>query len=115
MICSDAEKVTDKCSTNMQPLCQVQTGRTHAYVLQDLKFKYSEHGKPLLDFDQLPRRARGIDFNLTNTDGLIAVAVAAGVRVGVDCERLDRRVTFSPLRIAKKHFSPAEHAQLLGV
>ena len=87
---------------------------TGALLVQDLKFQNNEHGKPLLDCNQLPRRARTLDFNLTNTGGLLAVAVAAGVRIGVDCERLDRSVSFGPERIAQRFFSPQEQAQLLS-
>lgn len=74
----------------------------------------TEHGKPELDCQKLPKRARFLDFNLTDTPGLQAVAVAAGVKIGIDCERIDRAVRFAPERIARKMFSSTECAQLQG-
>lgn len=74
----------------------------------------TEHGKPKLDCKKLPGRARFLDFNLTDTPGLQAVAVAAGVKVGIDCERTSRTVRLTPERVARKMFSPRECAQLEG-
>ncbi|NYZ14602.1 4'-phosphopantetheinyl transferase superfamily protein [Azospirillum sp. RWY-5-1] len=45
-------------------------------------------GKPRL---RHPTHA-GVDVNLSHTRGLAAAAVAIGCAVGVDCERLDRRI-----------------------
>ena len=85
-----------------------------APAVQDLTFVATEHGKPQLDCQRLPRRARFLDFNLTDTPGLQAVAVAAGVKIGIDCERSDRSVHFAPEHIARKMFSARECAQLAG-
>jgi phosphopantetheinyl transferase len=82
--------------------------------VQDLAFVRSEFGKPVLDCRQLPKRAKYIDFNVTDTNGLLAVAVASGVKAGLDCERLDRILRFSPELIVSKKFSPAERSQFLG-
>lgn len=82
--------------------------------MQDLKFKTAEHGKPELDCSMLPNRARHIDFNLTGTNGMLGCAVAAGIRIGVDCERWDRRMKYPPERVAKRFMSQAEREQLTG-
>lgn len=65
--------------------------------------------------DGLPRRVRDYDFNLTNTRGLIGLAVAAGARVGIDCERLDRKFTYTVEKIATRMYSSAEREELQGV
>jgi len=51
-----------------------------------------------------------LSFNLTHTAGLVACAVAAGQRVGVDAERLDRPVAC--LDLARRAFSAGERALL---
>ena len=81
--------------------------------MQDFKFQIGEHGKPMLDTKGLPRRIREFDFNITHTDGLIGLAVAAGAKVGIDCERIDRRLTLRAERLAGKMFSEAEQQELL--
>ena len=83
-------------------------------ALQDLKFLRGGHGKPELELDMLPKRAKFIDFNLTDASGLLAVAVSSGVRIGIDCERWDRVPSYPPERIAKRWMNAAEHEQLLG-
>jgi hypothetical protein len=83
-------------------------------VPQDLRFRSREHGKPELDCGSLPKRARYIDFNLTGTAGMLAVAVSSGVKIGIDCERWDRQLKFPAERVAKRWYSPQEHEQLMG-
>lgn len=83
--------------------------------LSDFKFRPGKHGKPLLVTDGLPRRVRDYDFNLTNTRGLIGLAVAAGARVGIDCERLDRKFTYTVEKIAARMYSSAEREELQGI
>lgn len=84
-------------------------------LMQDFKFRPGKHGKPLLVTEGLPRRVRDYDFNLTNTRGLIGLAVAAGAKVGIDCERLDRKFKFPCERLAKRMLSVQEREELLGV
>jgi 4'-phosphopantetheinyl transferase len=71
----------------------------------DWRFGVGDHGKPyLID------NGDDLRFNLTHTTGLVAVAVAQGVELGIDAEWLDRR---SPnLNIADHRFSPYEIAWL---
>ena len=66
-----------------------------------LRFEIGERGRPELLPGTTPRPVR---FNLSHTDGLIAVGVTAEHDVGVDVERM-REVN---LGIADKHFAPSE-------
>jgi 4'-phosphopantetheinyl transferase len=50
-----------------------------------------------------------LSFNLSHTAGLVAVAIARGRPVGVDVERVDRRVSDG---VAERYFAPAEVAAL---
>lgn len=82
--------------------------------MQDFKFQVGEYGKPMLDTEGLPKRIREFDFNITHTDGLIGLAVAAGAKVGIDCERIDRSLRMRAEKIAGKMFSAEEQQELLG-
>jgi len=64
-----------------------------------------ERAKPRLVGDHLPA---GLDFNLSHTGGLVACVIGLGVRVGVDVERVDRRVNAGA--VAAAHFAPGEQA-----
>ena len=55
--------------------------------------------------------ARKIEFNYTHTDGLALIAVAVGMPVGIDVEKLGRRADFDA--IAGRFFSEAERGLLL--
>ena len=46
-----------------------------------------------------------LHFNVSHTDGLVALAVTRGHRIGVDVERVTRKVTDG---VAERHFAPAE-------
>ena len=72
-----------------------------------LRFVNGEHGKPALapPFDSL-----GLHFNVTHTDGLIAVAVSRLRDVGVDAENLNARTT--ALKLAHRYFTPEEARNL---
>ena len=71
------------------------------------KFDVGPHGRPV----SANKEARNLelDFNLSHTDELLAVAVARGRRVGVDMESLRRR---APLALASRYFAAAEVASL---
>jgi 4'-phosphopantetheinyl transferase len=71
---------------------------------QSWQFKIGEHGKPAID----PESA--LQFNLSNSVGLVVCLVAEGAIVGVDVEPFDRAKQILPL--APGVFSPAEQAQL---
>lgn len=57
-----------------------------------------------------PAAAAGLDVSLTHTDGLAAVAIGRGFRVGVDAEPLDRPVAVEDL--AADMLAPSERADL---
>lgn len=73
----------------------------------ELRFRYSEHGKPSLvpAFD-----GGGLRFNLSHSDGLALYAVARGREVGVDLERV--RPVLEAEQIAERFFSARENAAL---
>lgn len=66
----------------------------------------NEHGRPSLS----PGLNAGMDFNLSHTDDWAVFAFGWGRRVGIDLERLDRRVDWR--RIASSTFSELEQRQL---
>jgi len=69
------------------------------------KFEVTEEGRPFLppEFEH-----SGLHFNLSHTEGLVAMAVCRHAHVGVDVEKMDR----APLDVAERYFSAAETAQL---
>jgi 4'-phosphopantetheinyl transferase len=71
---------------------------------QGLAFRYSEHGKPLLNgpFD--------LRFNVSHTDGLALMALAKGREIGVDVEK----ITTQPdaRKLAERFFSVRERESL---
>ena len=71
-----------------------------------LGFAAGAHGKPEA---LLEGRPAGVAFNLSHTEGLVGVAVAAqgGVRLGFDVEPLARR---APLAVAPRVFTAGERA-----
>ena len=70
-------------------------------------FARNAHGRPAIS--GTPESARDLQFNLAHTPGLVALAVARSVDLGVDVERTDKR---APLAVARRYFSPAEIAAL---
>lgn len=73
---------------------------------QSLRFAREPRGRPyLLD------APAGLDFSLSDTTGGSLLALACGLRVGVDVERLDRRPP--ALRLARRYFA-AEEAEALA-
>lgn len=72
---------------------------------RDWRFAAGEHGRPHLTGPRTDLR-----FNLTHTHGLAACAIARGFDVGIDAERLDRRLDLPG--IARVAFADPERAQL---
>lgn len=72
-----------------------------------LRFVNGERGRPELLWPEAEPRIR---FNLSHTRGLVACAVTTQVDVGVDVEKLDRRVDID--RLAPSAFSDAEREAL---
>jgi len=75
---------------------------------ESLKFSRGAHGKPALDG---AGGSTDLEFNLTHTKGLAAVAVARGRPVGVDAEREDRPIGEL---LASRIFSEQERRALHG-
>jgi 4'-phosphopantetheinyl transferase len=70
----------------------------------DWRFTVSEYGKPRVCS---PAVSPTLHFNLANTRGLVACAVAVALeQVGVDAEQIDREV--ESVRLADRFFSPSE-------
>ena len=69
------------------------------------EFEATAEGRPFL---ALAFEHTGLYFNLSHTEGLVAMAVCRHARVGVDVEKMDR----APLDVAERYFSAAEIAQL---
>lgn len=89
-------------------LLRVELSRRVALAPQDWRFGVGAHGKPyLLD------PPRDLRFNMSHTRGMVAVALAEGVDVGVDVEPSDRRA--ESMKLAKRFFAPEEVALLAGV
>ncbi len=64
---------------------------------------YAERGKP---FVAPAHNERRVNFNLSHSDGLFVCAIARGIEVGVDVERITMRGDF--LRLAQRFFAPGE-------
>jgi len=67
------------------------------------RFELNEYGRPSI---AAPDDARGLKFNLSHTNGMIACIVAEERDVGVDVEDRDR--TGRLLEVADRFFSPLE-------
>ena len=72
-----------------------------------LRFVKGEFGKPALapEFDSL-----GLHFNVTHTEGLVAVAVSRHRDIGLDAENINARTT--ALRLARRYFTVEEARNL---
>lgn len=70
------------------------------------RFRIGSHGRPDVDMTGDLSRLR---FNLSHTRGLLACAAAVDCEVGVDVERIDRRLAHD---VAGRFFSPHEVADL---
>jgi 4'-phosphopantetheinyl transferase len=68
----------------------------------DLTFGTNSYGKPSLE---------GISFNLSHTDGLIALGVMKNQLFGIDTENLDRKITEK--NIAKRFFAEPEYQEIM--
>lgn len=72
-----------------------------------LRFYYSQHGKPVLASDL---GADALNFNLSHSDGLALYAVTRGREIGVDIERVQDDLAHED--IAQRFFSPREVSML---
>jgi 4'-phosphopantetheinyl transferase len=74
---------------------------------QDWSFGANRQGRPFIEG---PRLDTPLDFNLSNTDGIILCLVARIADIGVDVESTTRRA--ETVEIADRYFSPREVAAL---
>ena len=76
---------------------------------ESLAFDLGPYGRP--ELRQAPNAPRRLRFNLSNTRGLVACAVAWDRDVGVDVEHMDRRTEATA--VADRFFSPMEVEALM--
>jgi 4'-phosphopantetheinyl transferase len=74
----------------------------------EVTLRLGEHGRPGLD---PTAHTTDLDFNLSHSGELALIAIAEGVRIGVDVEKPRGR---DPLRVADRYFSPAEVDAIRG-
>ena len=72
-----------------------------------LRFGYASHGKPYIS---LPDNPNNLRFNLSHSGGVALLALAVGIEVGVDIERI--QTDFPYLEIAQQFFTAVEYAAL---
>ncbi|MGJ7605336.1 4'-phosphopantetheinyl transferase family protein [Variovorax sp. LT1R20] len=75
---------------------------------QDWRFSNGPFGRPRIDGSAL-EETRGLDFNLSHTAGLIVLAIARDIELGVDVENIRRAAV---LEAVDHFFAPAEAASL---
>lgn len=73
-----------------------------------LRFAVDAHGRPAVEW---PRGCRDLHFSISHTSGMVAVAISPVAEVGVDLERIDRRIDIS--EIAEAVFTPDELDRIL--
>jgi 4'-phosphopantetheinyl transferase len=88
-------------------LTRVALSRCGDLAPEQWRFQEGADGKPSLAHDG---GIAPLTFNLSHTHGLVACAIAPGVDVGIDVERVDRRVGAE--EVATRFFSPGERADL---
>lgn len=74
---------------------------------EEIRFGRNPHGKPFLEGHDW------LQFNLTNSHGMMVLAVGADVEIGVDVEYTRRDAAF--LKLARRWFAPAEWASFDGL
>jgi 4'-phosphopantetheinyl transferase len=75
---------------------------------REWRFDINPYGKPSISAEH--ERARGIEFNVSHTDGLVVMGVARGRAIGVDVENVSTREV--EIEIADRYFAPKEVAEL---
>jgi 4'-phosphopantetheinyl transferase len=75
---------------------------------REWRFDVNPYGKPSISAEH--ERARGIEFNVSHTDGLVVMGVARGRAIGVDVENV--RTRRADIEIADRYFAAAEVAAL---
>jgi 4'-phosphopantetheinyl transferase len=102
----------DRCDyANAHALLRMTLSRYSSTPAHEWRFSVGAHGKPFLSPTSHDEgRVEALTFNLSHTHGLVACAVARGIAVGIDVERVDR--VSDAMALATAFFSPAEVAGL---
>jgi len=74
----------------------------------ELEFGVGSHGRPFL----LGHGQHSLQFNLSHTDGMAAIAISQDAYVGLDVENLTRNVPETAF--AARFFTPLEHDDILA-
>ena len=82
-------------------------GRYMNCLPEELRFTYSQYGRPQLDG---PSLGEGVEFNLSHSGDVIVLAFARACRIGIDVEQV--RTDFGTAEIAERFFSLAEREAL---
>jgi 4'-phosphopantetheinyl transferase len=88
-------------------LVRTALSHNHATAPEDWRFSSNEYGKPAIE------PGVGINFNLSNSRGLVVCLIARGAEVGVDVEPFTRASGI--LEVAPRVFSELERRQLDGL
>lgn len=75
-----------------------------------LEFSRNNYGKPAISARH--RSSLDLRFNLSHTQGLIAMAVTNGLEVGIDAEKISRRTRRNITKVANRWFSVDESKHL---
>ena len=86
---------------------QVLAGYT-GIAARALRFSANQYGRP-----ELAEGSELLRFNLSHTDGLVALAVTGAAEIGIDVEDAQRRSR--PEEVADHFFAPAEVAGLMAL
>lgn len=90
-------------------LTRALLSRMTGFPPQAFGFSAGERGKPIA---LCGGRPLDVQFNLSHTDGMVAVAAVSGPAVGIDVEAVDRKVD---LAVADRYFFGAEAGWLAGL
>lgn len=96
---------TDRCGfIEVHALLRLELGDRLGVSPRAIRFVASRHGKPEIAHPY----PRGVTFNLSHAEGMIALALSRHRRVGVDVERRERT---APIELAER-FLPREVAHI---
>lgn len=88
-------------------VARLQLSRFGRLAPGDWRFEMNGHGRP--EVSNAPPDAPPLRFNISHTNGLVAVAIAGDREVGVDVEWVNRGLTHD---VASRFFAPREVADL---
>jgi 4'-phosphopantetheinyl transferase len=99
---SDRQRFVTRCA-----IVNHVIGSISGIAPETLTFQTGPNGKPELVFpDGFDRPVVGLNFNLSHSENILALAVAFNREVGIDIERMNPEVDF--LGIAEAHFAAKE-------